>query len=154
MMEDEDTGEKVACPYCEQTEDCSHLLITIDKTFGEWCGGYAYDRQKELSDAIDSAFRERVMTAIKLIRWNDISLNDLWGDAFQDFYPENMDLLLEPRPLFELMGDLFDDVGAIELNGVFEGGPGASSSLSSFYAKNPEVAFNKALKDLQKRLKT
>ena len=36
---DEDTGEEISCPICNQTDDCPHLLATIDKTFGEWARG-------------------------------------------------------------------------------------------------------------------
>ena len=62
-MHNEDTGEEVTCPYCNQEDSCPHLLATIDRTFGGIGNGYACGRQDELSKEIEKAFMARAINA-------------------------------------------------------------------------------------------
>ena len=84
--------------------------------------------------------------------WARTAERELWEEAISQFDPENPDIYLDRGPLFSLIEEIFDAADAIGLNGVFEGGPGMSSALTSYYAENPKASFENALQILQERL--
>jgi len=49
-MIDEETGESVACPICEETDVCDHWVGTIDGSFGEVFGPLDRAYQKTLKE--------------------------------------------------------------------------------------------------------
>jgi len=124
----------------------------MDKTFGEIVNGYVCDREGELSENIEKIFMAKAISGDKSSTWSDESLTELWGYAIAEFEPNDPHIYLEVSPLFELISDLFDDAGAIEIDHVFEGGPGMSSALSSHYAEDPKTSFYRALDIFQNRL--
>jgi len=63
--DEDDTDGSPACPYCQSTVDCPHLLLLVDKTFRTAEGGLLYEafnnRWSELSETHcdDPDFDER-----------------------------------------------------------------------------------------------
>ena len=52
-----------SCPYCASTDDCTHLLLLVDKTFRTAVGGLLFDafnaRWSEICEAGGDDFDER-----------------------------------------------------------------------------------------------
>jgi hypothetical protein len=45
----------VKCPYCESNEGCDHILLILDRTFREACGGSKYE---EFNEKYHQLYRE------------------------------------------------------------------------------------------------
>lgn len=64
--EDDEPDSSPGCPYCDSSEGCEHLLLTVDTTFREAVGGELYEWFRETwsatfdTDGDDDAFDERV----------------------------------------------------------------------------------------------
>ncbi len=157
-MRNEETGNTIKCPNCGSKGDCKHLLAVIDQTFLECHGGYAFDRFNEFSQKIEKSFLTRLhATSEKLVRWDDDTINEIWSYAKKTYTKENEDWVdITGSDLFLLIDDLLFEAGGYEYPGSIgdEGGPGSSSSITLFYADNPESVFNNAIKSLSLRLKS
>jgi len=114
------------CPFCNiQDESCEHLLLTVDTTFREAQNGALYEW---FSDAWDAVWERE-------------------GDDF-DEYIEFEELL----DVVDFYADADADADAeAEAEGEFEGGPGQSSGLRSFYCKE-KSRVDEAVKKLRSNL--
>ena len=151
-MIDEDSGENIVCPYCKQLEGCDHILVVLDFTFGEWVTGFAADKRNLFDGEIVSSFGSKMLTRQQDIDWGDYNLNELWREALACYDPKDDEIHLETRPLFDLSEELFEASGVIGLRGVFEGGPGQSSSLLALYAEDPANCLTTAIGQLRELL--
>jgi hypothetical protein len=156
---DEDTGDEPSCPYCSSAEDCPHLFAVLDKTFSTCEGGYCYERFEELTETVERAFKERLLSAGKRPskeQWKDYYVQDLWTDVLEQGLPEDIedDLALPGPALFELLIDVLDAAGGYQVYGslVSESGAFCSSAMELFYAEDPKAVFEAAARELERRL--
>lgn len=53
-----DSGGAAACPLCIKTEDCEHLLLRVDLTFGEALGGVLLEKFEDAKGAYSNEPRD------------------------------------------------------------------------------------------------
>jgi hypothetical protein len=152
-MYNEDTGEEPKCMFCDSEEGCDHFVACIDRTFNECSSGALYDRDWEFSSEIKTEFL-RLLKSGREKKWDDSSIEDLWGEAKANFDAETEDVILEGIYFYRLLIELLEDAGAIDHPGsiVDEGGPGMSSAYTLLFADNPKSVVDDALKNLKKIL--
>jgi hypothetical protein len=151
--EDMDENEESECPYCGSDDDCPHLFTCIDKSFGEWQGGYAYDRSDEFSATVLKTFEERRRTgAGPHPAWAANELGEIWDFAVEQ-YKEGEMMWVNDGPLLRLLCEIFQDAGAHEIEAVWgEDRPGYTSAVTIFYAKDPAAVFDESLRRLNQLL--
>ena len=154
-MHDEETGDEIQCPYCESTGDCKHLVAFLDRSFGEVLGGAFFHRSDEFSSDIERAFLNALQAGTaSLLETADENLAGLWEIASADYKAGDTFLSTDPDLLTSLRIDLLQEADTIDIRGVQEGGPGQSSALIAFYAKNPTAIINGVFKELRARLQS
>ena len=154
-MHDEDSGEEIRCFYCGSTEDCPHLLAVIDRSFIECTGGWAYDRYDEFSSAIESSFLPLLSPgAGQSVEWGRPELAELWQSASEAYSEEDDFVSLDGYVLTRLIVELLEMAGGEQPSGSIDdgGGPGYASSISLFYARDPQQVFERALARLKRDL--
>lgn len=153
-MIDDETGEEIQCHYCGAVDPCEHLVAMIDQTFFECTAGFAADVFYQFESTILEAFH----------RWNEDgaakphpsiegALKELWDSAPKDWDPEEVGVL-ERHAYFRLATELLQNAGGERHPGSVHDGeaPGFSSAINLFYAERPWAVFNRALRDLRRRL--
>ncbi len=92
MNDEDDANEEVSaddgsCPFCASTEDCEHLLLQVDLTFGTCTGGPLFDafgdRWRTIADRDDNDFDEPASFDELLDEVDSLSdaSSDLWSKA-------------------------------------------------------------------------
>jgi hypothetical protein len=156
-MRDEDTDEEVLCCFCGAPEgECSHWLAVVDVTFNQCVAGYAYDRYHEFRDEIEEAFLTALESGERRPdRWRDPELAGLWADVVKEYSPSNLSFHLDDYCVTRLIGGLFLEGGADIYPGQISegGGPGLSSGIWVYFAKEPNLVFEKAISLLKARLR-
>jgi hypothetical protein len=164
-MLDEDSGEIIRCPYCESDGDCEHLLAVIDHSFLECSGGYAFDRLDDLHEMIERAFLKYLRQSDVgkqpqqlNVTWSNEFLEELWAYA-EEKYPSEDDkdsVEIDGDVFFRLITDLLQEAGGDEYFGSIDddGGPGFSSEITLFHAREPAAVFDNAMALLSQRLET
>ena len=162
MIEDEldleeESDSAAICPHCGQEDECEHLLAYCDETFGEFLGGFAYDRPGEKTDVLNTAFL-RLLDAGKglEIDWGYEEVEEaiamVWEDAV-DEYATDGEILVGSEPI-EMV--LLSDVTSLDVTvvtTVSDGAPGMSAKFVRVYATNPKKEFNSAVSCLEEILK-
>lgn len=153
-MRNEDTGDEIKCPRCGSDDDCPHLLAVIDSSFLECSGGYAYSRFGEFSTAVEKAFLRILQSrSASKAKWKDRDIQELWASA-KEGYEKSGEVWLDCDVLFRIIITLLEEAGGEQYYGPIdeEGGPGYSSAITLFHAKNPKKVFDGALSDLKAML--
>lgn len=156
-MRDESSEDLVVCPCCGQQDDCPHLLAVFDISFNECSGGFAYDRYQEFHEAIENSFGKLLKkNARDDIKWGDKDLTELWNYAAKGYFPKDGEVSLDPDVLTRLIINLLEASGGERYTGSVSeaGGPGFTSTICLFHAKNPQSVFESALSKLQARLRS
>jgi hypothetical protein len=156
-MCDENTGKEIRCPYCASSEDCTHFLALIDRTFNECSGGYACERYHEFQTLIEAAFLRLFRRGDhKGCSWSSETLRQLWEYASASHSQNDDEVSLDQYALTRLIIELFEAAGAVEYPGSIEssGAPGYCSAWTLFHAKNPRTVFEAALSKLKVLLKS
>lgn len=152
-MQDENTGEEIRCPHCASTEECSHLLALIDRTFNECSAGYASERYFEFHSLVENAFRDLLQSGAPAeCSWRDPKLGELWDYAREAHCDDDEDVLLDPHIMTRLIVRLLADAGGEKVSRPITDGfeaPGLSSAFALFYAKEPARVFDAALLQLK-----
>src|SRR5262249_328978 len=107
-------GKKIRCPYCASSDDCTHCLALIDRTFNECSGGYAYERYHEFQTLIEAA-------VVRLFRrgdhkgcpWGSETLRELWKYACKAHSLKSDDVSVDQYVLTRLIIELFEVPGAV-----------------------------------------
>ena len=155
MLRDEDTGREILCPFCGSPDDCDHLLALIDQTFSECDGGYAFERYHEFRTRIEAAFiRSLREGGHKQRSRRKDELSELWQYARTAYSPGYEDVELDQYVLTRLIIELLEAAGGVRYSGPIDsgGGPGYSSALALFHARNPQAVFEAAVANLNLRL--
>jgi hypothetical protein len=148
-MYDEDTGEELSCPYCdEEQQPCEHFVACMDYESG-CCGGYSYRHKGEVEDLILEAFRPWVEgKEPDRIRWVDGELDELWGNMLVDLHIDaetgEMYLSLPQASLTRLMWTAFMEGGGDLLDGISSEGSGDWPGYR-VYAREPAVVMENTL---------
>jgi len=152
-MQDENTCEEIRCPYCGETEDCSHLLAVIDATFNYCPAGYATERYDEFHSIVGNVFLAQLRFAGQRdCSWSDSGLSEPWDYARQDYSDGDDEVSLDPYIMTRLIIRLLADAGGEKYPGPLTDGseaPGFSSALELFYAKEPAEVLEAALVQLK-----
>lgn len=152
-MYDEDTGEEIRCPYCGSDEDCPHLLVLFDRTFGECLGGYAFGRYEELEGLIQEAFLELLERGTpEKYSWSDPDIAELWANAMEQYTPGDDDVWLDDGVFLGVLSDILN-TRHDRINAESDE-PGGLSAVDLFYVLEPEKAFETALADLRLHLRS
>ena len=152
---DEETGDEPSCMFCDDTEECSHMLACIDHTFVDCDGGVLYFHLDDFREILSTRVRESLDCKIKSKSVGNKIGKEIYQiikDSTKEFDPNcPEDVCIDNRRFLDVLVDLFIAAGAEKPPGhiVEEGGPGFSSSLTLLYAENPE----EIIKTVQERLK-
>lgn len=153
-MEDEDSGDKVSCPYCNKGDGCNHLLLFYDVTFAREEGGVveSYDFDEITAKAFARAIKEG-----KHPDWNDWRIQEVYSQIDDEWAGKMIAAetpeLPESLPI-DLVFELLDEAGGWEHPGSLydQSGGFSESAVRVFYAEDPEATFEKAKKNLADRL--
>jgi hypothetical protein len=150
-----DEAEQSECPMCGSNDECHHLFACIDRTFGEWQGGYAYDRSDDFAAAVRETFERRLRSGVGTHpNWADDDLRQLWEYA-EEHNVEGEAIEVDNDALIRLLGEIFVEAGAVEIDAVWgDDMPGYTSAVSSFYAEDPAAVFDQSLRRLKERLES
>jgi hypothetical protein len=151
-MYDEDSGEEITCPYCDEAEDCPHSLAVIDRTFCECDSGYCADRYEEFGEIVKAAFLDLFKNGtMKDLAWDYPELDELWKYASENYLKCDAYVYLDGYVLDRLVIELLDEAGGERYPGPIanNGGPGCSSALTLYFAEHPAVVFEAAISELR-----
>jgi hypothetical protein len=148
-----DENGQSECPFCGSDDECPHLFASIDNSFGEWQGGYAFDRSDEFHTTVLKAFEARCRRGAGPHRsWAADELGEMWSYAVAH-YEEGELMELDNDVLLRLLSDIFQEAGAMEIEEMGDDdAPGNTSAVSNFYAEDPAAVFNESLRRLNQRL--
>lgn len=149
-------SDESACPFCGSEDGCEHLLLHIDRTFGECCGGAAYSRWSEFESALEKHMRDLLERGYRDdLRFKDSEVDELWQETLSYFREGSDEVPVDNLLLTRLVSETIEEVdGVVSIMYDFEGGPGQSSSMESFYTEDPKGAISDALIDFASRLVT
>ena len=146
----EDTDEAPKCVICGSTEECTHLVADIDRTFLECNSGEFTDREHDFRSEIEDVFLD-ALKAGKKREWSHGDIEQMWRQACEDYTTESEDFSLDGYAFYRFMVELLESAGAIDHPGqvIDCSGPGMTSSVSLLYADKPNVVVDKAFKKLK-----
>lgn len=151
---DEDTGDQVACVFCQSVDHCEHLFACFDVTFSECEGGYAYGKMRQLTRLIESTFlKQLAMDATCQSDSMDTELSELWDYALENYTENDEDVEICGSGLLSFMTDTLMETDCHILQGIREGGSGASSAYTLFYAEDTRSTFDNALEITKDKLR-
>lgn len=155
---DEGTNEPPECPFCGVSADegCEHALALLDMTFGECRGGYCDDHLSEIGAYIRAAFASVSPTVEQAnLQWSDALIQELWEGLDQKESRESADnIYLDSHEYMRFVAELLEEAGGKRHPGSLleDDGPGVTSAMELFYAKDPRAVTQAALEAVQSRL--
>lgn len=141
--------EESECPFCGSEDECEHLLLLIDHTFGECSGGAAYARWDEFESALEKHMRDLLERGYRDdLKFEDSEIDELWKETLSYFREGSDEVPVDNLLLTRLVSTIVEEgTGVISIMYDFEGGPGQSSSMESFYSEDTKSAISDALID-------
>lgn len=134
-----------ACPYCEVTGDCPHLVAFMDRSFLSIEGGYLYGSLDEVIDPLAKGIRGILERPDDPVETDWRKLDELIAEAHSQYDPnaigKDFDFagLVDYHILFDIIRDYFMDNGEVEYYSP-EGPPGFTSAYYVIFAEDPEDA--------------
>lgn len=147
MTIDEDTGERVVCPICDNPEywECGHLVANFDLTFCECNGGEIYDLMRNFRNLIEGAVLRHLQEGSEPSHWGEGS-DELWEYAKENYSDGEDWVEINDAAVQRLIIDRLTEAGAFELPGSLAdlGGPGMSSSVALLFGESPKQVVQQA----------
>ena len=138
--EDEESYE-ITCDVCGknlETANCSHVLIVVDRTFGDCEGGHAYDLWKSWYERVQVAFA----AALKGDRpqtWAKSDIRSVWEAMIESEYEDPASPTLPFREFTDLVEELLTEAGGSPYIGtpMSEFGGRYESEMLLMFAEEP-----------------
>jgi hypothetical protein len=134
--------EVVRCLECgtEIDQDCPHLLLLADVTFGRCTGGVACDFWDGYSSQVSEVFAKCLKDGSKP-SWAGFAVGDVWRDMHLDPIDDPDHPSLPTRAFINLIVEVLSDAGGTEHMGslVACSGAFAESAIRVMYASDPKA---------------
>lgn len=145
LSDNDDESSAPPCPYCGSTEECSHLVALMDRSFLSIESGYLYDSLDEVIGPIAKGIRTILERSDDPAKADWDRLDDLVAEATSRYDPDETQEhddyadLVDYDILFDVIEEYFIDHGGVEYYTI-EGPPGFTSAYYAIYAEEPEKA--------------
>lgn len=154
-MIEEETGEVVACPFCDEEGDCEHLVAVFDMSFLSLDGGALFDRIDDLAVKVGAA-------AVQRLRNRPGSVKKITHPNLEELFLEVEDELRHEPPdsdpdveaglghLIYLCNEILADLDVEQpSSSVYEGdAPGYSSAMEIYWSARPSEVLDQLEREL------